>query len=93
MNQGYLPMDQLLRQGQSGLNNAQLGQTYDINRANLLAQLGLGELGTQTNLSNIQGNALGNVMGAMSGAAGGLGESFDNYGGFMQVLRDLNIIT
>ena len=78
MSQGYLPMNQLLQQGQSGLNNAQLGQGYDMNRANLLAQLGLGEMGTQTNMSNIQQNALGNMVGAMSGMASGAGGTLDS---------------
>jgi hypothetical protein len=79
MDQGYNPMNQLMQQGDRGLNNTQLGQGYATNRANLLAQLGLGEMGTATNLSNIQQNAFGNMVGAMGGMAGGLGGGLDGW--------------
>lgn len=78
MGLGYQPMEQLMGQGNMGLNQAQLGSTYDTNRANLLAQLGLGEMGTATNLSNIQQNAFGNMVGALGGMAGGIGGGLDN---------------
>jgi hypothetical protein len=87
---GYSPYNQLNQQAGMGLNNAQLGSQYDLNRANLMAQLGLGELGTKLNYSNVQGNAFGNMIGALAPALGGVGGAIDGSDGLWDLLKSIN---
>ncbi len=76
----YLPYKNLMGLTGQGLGNQELGQQTDMNRANLLSQLGLGGLGTEVNYSNIMGNAFGNAVGGLSQMARGVGGDIDATG-------------
>jgi hypothetical protein len=78
LDQGYKPNSELMKQAGMGMNNAQLGQKGQMAGADLWAQLGLGGLTADTNMSNIEGNAYGNFISAMMPAMSGMGAGVDN---------------
>lgn len=73
--EGWKPYDQMRADQGLGLNFGQLAQHGQLQGANLLAQLGLGGIGTQVNLENIRGGMFGDMIKALAPVAGGIGDA------------------
>ena len=74
MNQ-FQPYDQLGNQTGQGIQNAQLNSQSGQNMAKMLADLGLGEMGTRLNYNTLQQGNFGDMIGAMGPMLGGLGNA------------------
>jgi hypothetical protein len=85
---GYKPNQELMKLMTPGLDNAKLGQINQLERAGLMAQLGLGGLTADTNYENIKGNAFGNMITAAMPVLAGAGAGVDNAGGLFQLIDE-----
>ena len=72
-----------------GIQGQQLQSQSDQNMAQMLAELGLGGIGTQLNYSNLETDAFGNMIGVGSGMLSGIGGAADDAGGFMKLLQEI----
>lgn len=77
MGQAYAPHEMLMKNAGYGINLNELQQRSDLSTQGLLAQLGLGQMTGEANLSNIMGNAFGNMVMGGSSMLGGVGGLLD----------------
>ena len=85
-------MEQLQSLMGQGLQGQQLQSQADQNMAQMMAELGLGGIGTELNYSNLENDAFGNMIGAGAGMLSGVGGAMDKEGGLMALLRKFKII-
>ena len=80
-------MQQWQKQGLAG--NENMSQ-HNLAQQQMLAELGLGQMGTELNYSNLQGNAFGDMIGGLGAMAGGIGSSIDGTsGGLIDFLKNM----
>lgn len=85
----YLPMEMLLKQQMQGLGGSEMYGQSGQNLAQMLADLGLGEIGTKLNYGNLETDAFSNMINAAGSLAGGVGGAIDDGGGLLATLRNL----
>jgi hypothetical protein len=84
-------MNQLQSLMGQGIQGQQLQSQADQNMAQMMAELGLGGIGTELNYSNLENTAFGQMIGAGAGMLGGVGGAIDEEGGLMALLSKFGI--
>ena len=89
MGQSYIPGEMLMKQAGYGNQLSELGQRNQLQTQDLLAQMALGQMTGNINLSNIMGNAFGNMVQGGSGLLSGFGSMIDDSGGLLDFGKEI----
>ena len=82
----YMPHQQMQGYAGQGLQNQQMYSQNQQGLAGMLAQLGIGGMTSDVNLSNVRGEASTGLWNALGSAAGGVGGAIDDTGILQKII-------